>query len=47
MERFLIEFIVAGVFVGVISGFFGVGGGTILVPILMALGLDIYQVLKP
>ena len=39
----MIEFIVAGIFVGVISGFFGVGGGTILVPILMALGLDIKE----
>ena len=37
----LIEFIYAGIFVGVISGFFGIGGGTILVPILMFLGLDI------
>ncbi len=37
----LIEFILAGMFVGVISGFFGVGGGTILVPLLMFLGLDI------
>lgn len=36
-----IEFILAGIFVGVISGFFGVGGGTILVPILMFLGLNI------
>ena len=30
-----------GIFVGIISGFFGVGGGMILVPMLMALGFDI------
>lgn len=30
-----------GLFVGVISGFFGVGGGMILVPILMSIGVDI------
>jgi len=41
MEKNLIEFILAGGFVGVISGFFGIGGGTILVPILMAMGLSI------
>ena len=39
----MIEFIASGVFVGVISGFFGVGGGTILVPLLMFLGLDIKE----
>jgi uncharacterized membrane protein YfcA len=33
--------IFVGLFVGVISGFFGVGGGMILVPLLMALGFDI------
>jgi len=37
----LTEFIISGIFVGIISGFFGVGGGTILVPLLMFLGLDI------
>lgn len=33
--------ILVGVFVGTLSGFFGIGGGMILVPILMLLGLDI------
>lgn len=39
----IIELAIIGVFVGVISGFFGIGGGTILVPILMYLGFDIKE----
>jgi uncharacterized membrane protein YfcA len=38
-----IELILAGSFVGVLSGFFGIGGGMILVPILMLIGFDIKQ----
>ena len=37
----IFELIAAGVFVGILSGFFGIGGGMLLVPILMALGFDI------
>ncbi len=37
----MVELLLAGVLVGGISGFFGVGGGTILVPILLYLGFDI------
>jgi len=36
-----IVLILVGIFVGILSGFFGVGGGMILVPILMLLGIDI------
>lgn len=36
----MLELIILGVFVGLLSGFFGIGGGTILVPLLLALGYD-------
>jgi len=36
-----ISLIVVGIIVGTLSGFFGIGGGMILVPILMFLGIDI------
>jgi len=37
----VIELILVGIFIGTMSGFFGIGGGMILVPILLALGFDI------
>ena len=36
----MFEFIILGSFVGILSGFFGIGGGTILVPLLLFLGID-------
>lgn len=39
----MFELVVLGSFVGLLSGFFGVGGGTILVPLLLLLGLDIKE----
>ena len=33
--------VVLGIGVGVLSGFFGIGGGTILVPILLLMGYGI------
>ena len=33
--------VLVGVLVGTLSGFFGIGGGMILIPILMLLGIDI------
>jgi len=37
----VLELILVGIFIGTMSGFFGIGGGMILVPILLVLGFDI------
>lgn len=37
----IIELLLVGIFIGTMSGFFGIGGGMILVPILLVLGFDI------
>lgn len=34
----MIEFVFLGITIGVLSGFFGIGGGTILIPLLLLLG---------
>ena len=36
----MFELLFLGIFVGTVSGFFGVGGGTVLVPVLLILGFD-------
>lgn len=36
----MFELIILGSFVGVLAGFFGIGGGTILVPLLLFFGID-------
>jgi uncharacterized membrane protein YfcA len=38
---FLLVFV--GVFIGMLSGFFGIGGGTVSVPVLLYMGFDIKQ----
>lgn len=38
---YILGFLIFGVFVGFISGFFGIGGGSIVVPLMMAFGFDI------
>lgn len=37
----VLELILVGALIGAMSGFFGIGGGMILVPILLAIGFDI------
>jgi uncharacterized membrane protein YfcA len=37
----IIELVLVGIFIGTMSGFFGIGGGMILVPVLLALGFEI------
>jgi uncharacterized membrane protein YfcA len=36
----MIELVLLGSFVGLLSGFFGIGGGTILIPLLLMLGYE-------
>lgn len=36
----MIELLIVGALTGLLSGFFGIGGGTILVPLLLMLGYD-------
>lgn len=36
-----IELILVGLFIGAMAGFFGIGGGMLLVPVLLALGFEI------
>jgi len=37
----MLELILVGIFIGTMAGFFGIGGGMILIPILLVLGFDI------
>jgi uncharacterized membrane protein YfcA len=36
----MVELIPVGIMIGALSGFFGIGGGTILVPVLLAMGFS-------
>jgi len=37
----IVELLCVGTFIGAMAGFFGIGGGMMLVPVLMAIGFDI------
>ena len=37
----MLELPFVGAVVGFISGFFGIGGGTVVMPVMMALGYDV------
>ncbi len=37
----MMELVFVGIFIGTMSGFFGIGGGMILIPMLLVLGFDI------
>lgn len=39
------ELVFLGLFVGILSGFFGIGGGTIVVPLLLMFGFDMKDVI--
>jgi uncharacterized membrane protein YfcA len=41
-----LSLILVGILVGTLSGFFGIGGGMVLVPILMLLGIDIKEAIS-
>jgi len=36
----MVELILVGISIGTLSGFFGIGGGTVLIPLLLLLGYD-------
>jgi len=36
----MVELLLFGLFVGLLSGFFGIGGGTILIPLLLMMGFE-------